>query len=90
MKPNNPNIKLGKLWKEEMYMSWLKKWKVEEVEMNWDIFKKWVRVIFNDPDDNEEFIGNIDWIVFDARGSVQASIKDIAYWRVDVDILEVY
>ena len=72
------------------FVSWTKYNILDYVIKNWEEFRKWINVIFNDPDDWEEFIWEIDFILITEDWDIQAWIKDIAYWRVDLDILELY
>ncbi len=82
------DIIIWNIWKESTYVWWSKNWELWYVDKWWDIFKEWTKVIFNDPDDWEEFTGEIEWIVLNDDLTIEASIKDIAYWRVDINILD--
>ena len=80
----------SKLWEEWNFVSW-NKYHFIDYFIRWlDTFTKWTKIIFNDPDDWEEFIWEIEWIIILEDNSIEASIKDIAYWRVSIDILEIY
>ena len=81
---------IGTIWKEATYVSWNKNWELSSVKIWKDIFTAGVTVIFEDPDDWETFKGEIEWIVLNDDLTIEASIKDIAYWRVDIDILKIY
>ena len=88
MELKNKNITIGELGEERKFVSGTKNWRIDFAELNGNRFEKGVKVKFDDLDDDEEYIGLVNWIIVTEQGDVEVSF-DAPLGRVDLEDLEI-
>ena len=84
----NKNIKIGELGQERTFVSGTKNWRINWAEIFEQKFEIGDKVSFFDEDDNETYIGLIDWMIVTERGDVEVSIQNTPLGRIDLEYLE--
>jgi len=88
MKLKNEDTKIGKLGKENTFVSGTKNWRIEWAEISGERFSVGDKVSFFDEDDQETFVGNIDWMIVTESGEVEVSIAKTPLGRIDLELIK--
>jgi hypothetical protein len=88
MKLRNKDIKISELGEERTFVSGTKNWRIEWAEIFGERFKIGDKVSFFDIDDEEVFIGLIDWMIVTEDGEVDVSIADTPLGRVGLEEIQ--
>jgi hypothetical protein len=82
------DIQIGELGEERTFVSGTKHWRIEWAEIFGERFEVGHKVSFFDEDDNETFIGIIDWMIVTEQGDVEVSIANTPLYRVDLESIK--
>ena len=84
----NNTIEISSLGEEKKFISGHKYWMIEWAKYKNHIFKIGDVVSFYDHDDNEQYCGEIDYIIYVEDNSVEVSIKNTPLGRIDIESLD--